>query len=564
MNCPLLPDKLTIAPLVTWSTFKAKDQQALRNQVHKPRSDDDWDLLATLWPGLHIAHRAKIFDALNDFTKRLVLDQHGQFEEIEDADEFDPFLGINPYESFGELSQLIPFTIPLQPSPFTFDLQNVAGQSTMGRLKKTTEDKERDSKRLMHLNTVGRPTWAAKHGEGKDDDYANWRMFEPSSDQARRINSLIAEGKFNTNALSDNALGEFFPKNVKLSDSALGMVYRAGIASKQCARWWALDFNSSGAPLCNPMRLQIGQPSLSATGKVYQIWYGDKYKKTAYVLHGGAPATPKMLPPIELIRPGLKSVQSSDPNDDTVSQMSHGQSSPQLPPNARSTPTGFTLTSMQTVPPATTFNTYQAVVPDNQPPTTKLPPAMVSSMPDIAGNIDRMIDVDESEEETSTNQGWEGRLASLEMLLEQTQNRLQAMEERNEMNLDLTRAKLQATVRVARGLDQNQLELAKTLVKFYNVVRTATSARPASMQEYHKVWDVLRLAKDDVKPAVHAVNTQRSEVADALNDFPATKTRVFTHGNELEVATWLDQTEGWVLHDQGDQASRKRPFDSIE
>ena len=85
---------------------------------------------------------------LNEFSNRvlgvLVLDQLRQFDEVEDADDYDPFLGINPYESFGESSQLVPFTIPSHPSPFTFNLQ--IARSIMGRMKKTTEDRERDNK----------------------------------------------------------------------------------------------------------------------------------------------------------------------------------------------------------------------------------------------------------------------------------------------------------------------------------------------------------------------------------------------------------------------------------
>ena len=78
-------------------------------------------------------------------------------------------------------------------------------------------------------------------------------------------------------------------------------------------------------------------------------------------------------------------------------------------------------------------------------------------------------------------------MANLEQLLERTQSRLQAAEEQNEVNLDLTCAKLQVTVKAAKGLNQNQLNLAKTLVKFYNAVHSMTSAKPASMQKYNRI-----------------------------------------------------------------------------
>ena len=65
---------------------------------------------------------------------------------------------------------------------------------------------------MIHLNVVDSATWATKQGEGKDNDYANWRIFKPNSNQIKRINSLIINEKFNTDAFSDNVLGEVFQK----------------------------------------------------------------------------------------------------------------------------------------------------------------------------------------------------------------------------------------------------------------------------------------------------------------------------------------------------------------
>ena len=49
-----------------------------------------------------------------------------------------------------------------------------------------------------------------------------------------------------------------FPKRVKLSDSAVGLVIHLGVAIARCNQWWPLDFDATGYVLGQPARNNIG------------------------------------------------------------------------------------------------------------------------------------------------------------------------------------------------------------------------------------------------------------------------------------------------------------------
>ena len=185
------------------------------------------------------------------------------------------------------------------------------------------EEKERDNKWMIYQNVTGWKLWSAKHSDGNKYDYIKWRFYELMDEQVAIIEMFLKEGKFISDTFQNNKLVVLFLRNICLSDNVLSLVYRVGIMNKQCRCWWPLNFNSSGALLCSPLWHQMGRPSLISNGKVYQIWYSDRFKKTAYVLYGDNPAEPMTLPLVDLLWPGLKT-QSSNPvtavmNDNTVS-----------------------------------------------------------------------------------------------------------------------------------------------------------------------------------------------------------------------------------------------------
>ena len=84
-------------------------------------------LLSILWDAIHIIHRVKIFNLLNESTRDLIVQHYRQTSETENCDEHDSFGGINPYKFFNSLSLLIPFHIPTAPSPATFITQVAEG-----------------------------------------------------------------------------------------------------------------------------------------------------------------------------------------------------------------------------------------------------------------------------------------------------------------------------------------------------------------------------------------------------------------------------------------------------
>ena len=629
MRAIILPDKASIIPFVSRSELTEEERNNLNTAFTEPQTETDWILLAELWNSIHIVHRIKVFNLLNESTRDSIGQRYGQTEEIIDCNEHDPFGGINPYESFNSAAILVPVSIPADPSPTAFLAEVAQGTAKtfsdyyaegtiMGKHKKTGEEKERDNKRMIYQNVAGRKLWSAKHGDGNEYDYTKWRFYEPTDEQVATIETLLEEGKFTSDAFQNNKLVALFPRNTRLSDNALSLVYRAGITNKQCGRWWPLDFNSSGAPLCSPLRHQMGRPSLASNGKVYQIWYGDRFKKTAYVLHGDNPAEPTTLPPVDLLRPGLKT-QSSDPatavtNDNTVSsgtdelQPKQGKarlgekgkgkevatvSSPRSAVSNPNTPiiieqnTGETYGyvypsrhhNLPSSPPLSgyvqlaTAARLSPMIPAHTSQRGSIlskpapaPPKIMPTIETAVTEIDEMPDIDDSDNEA-------GVATVQDRLLEDTRAALALTLEENAANLQLARIKLQATVRVARGLDENQLNLGKSFVNLYNAVRTATSSKPTTVQEFSRIWDDLREVKEVTKPVVHAVNKERNEISRGLNNLPATKSRIFNH--EYETSDWLNQTESWRLLDEGDRmdevsettelaAGRKRGFGSVD
>ncbi|KAM0798517.1 hypothetical protein BDR22DRAFT_891311 [Usnea florida] len=104
------------------------------------------------------------------------------------------------------------------------------------------------------INITGRKPWKPVDGNGSEnDDYKIWKFWNPTMTEVQRLLETTTVAQLNANEITDK-----FPKRVKLSDSAIGLVIRIGVPISRCSQWWPLDLNAAGVVLGQPTRDNIG------------------------------------------------------------------------------------------------------------------------------------------------------------------------------------------------------------------------------------------------------------------------------------------------------------------
>ncbi|KAL8749120.1 MAG: hypothetical protein Q9184_006928 [Pyrenodesmia sp. 2 TL-2023] len=110
-----------------------------------------------------------------------------------------------------------------------------------------------------HVN-ISREKWEEKDGDGEPGQVAEWKLWDPSPEEAER--ALVQRG---TDApLSKYASGQFshlIPRYVRLSDSGVGVVVRMNTTIQMRYTYYPLDFNCDGHPRL--VRASMGNAWLS-------------------------------------------------------------------------------------------------------------------------------------------------------------------------------------------------------------------------------------------------------------------------------------------------------------
>lgn len=122
---------------------------------------------------------------------------------------------------------------------------------------------------------VARRNWKPADGEGQEDGFEDWKLFNPEGTAIRspKEADLTSEG------FKKGLHKETFPRRAKLSDAAIGILVLASIGTQVCAQSWPLNFNVSGMLIKDPKPQHFGD-GLQNKDKAWMMFDG-------YILHGG-------------------------------------------------------------------------------------------------------------------------------------------------------------------------------------------------------------------------------------------------------------------------------------
>ena len=117
----------------------------------------------------------------------------------------------------------------------------------------------------LHANMVGRPLWTPEDGDGVEGpDVEDWKFFD--ADEATTAAFIAASpDRGELQCLRGRGVqnSTIFPKRVRLSDSAMGLVISIGLTAHRTRDWWPLNFNATGYAL--------GQPQLAHMGHAFKV-----------------------------------------------------------------------------------------------------------------------------------------------------------------------------------------------------------------------------------------------------------------------------------------------------
>ena len=134
------------------------------------------------------------------------------------------------------------------------------------------------SNRADQLNRDDRAIWKAENGDGDENaDFEDYRYFNPTSKQAEKLLSSLTPKK-----IDNGEATKIFPRRVRLSDSAMGVVVYIGVTINKSRDYWPLNFNGSGYPIAEPRLCHLGHPFI-IKGAMGQI---GKDESTMYILSG--------------------------------------------------------------------------------------------------------------------------------------------------------------------------------------------------------------------------------------------------------------------------------------
>ncbi|MCJ1436054.1 hypothetical protein MMC27_005432 [Xylographa pallens] len=109
---------------------------------------------------------------------------------------------------------------------------------------------------VASMNDMSRTVWQPGDDEGGEGLYGDWQLFDPSEEYLKELfDQVITTDTFQGKNLE---MEWPFPRRVKLSDAAMCFLILRGIANTCCKHNWPLDFNASGGPLKDPLRLHTG------------------------------------------------------------------------------------------------------------------------------------------------------------------------------------------------------------------------------------------------------------------------------------------------------------------
>ncbi|MCJ1484223.1 hypothetical protein MMC06_004391 [Schaereria dolodes] len=161
--------------------------------------------------------------------------------------------------------------------------------------EKRAEQAQASKARATAIN-VYRELWTHMSGEGQDRDFTGWTMFSPSPEEVKGIQTMISNGTLTSTRFLEGKFKNVFPRFVRLTDVAAGLLIQAELTNDCLTANWNLDFNSSGTLRKTPQRRSFGDPSLDKNGKIH-THYG-------YILRGNIdiddPANANFLPTVPI------------------------------------------------------------------------------------------------------------------------------------------------------------------------------------------------------------------------------------------------------------------------
>lgn len=111
------------------------------------------------------------------------------------------------------------------------------------------------------VNQKDREQWKSGDGEGKENEYTEWKLFAP---EEADLAIIAASGLSSTEFKSGDNMKNGFevPRWVKLSDGAMVAISLLNINNTLCRSYWPCDFTSTGCAVKDPSRSHQGDPTL--------------------------------------------------------------------------------------------------------------------------------------------------------------------------------------------------------------------------------------------------------------------------------------------------------------
>ena len=179
------------------------------------------------------------------------------------------------------------------------------------------------SSRDEQLNVLTRKAWAPKDGDGAEGlDFAEYKYFNPTE---KAVEKLL---KFLTPAMIlEGDATKHFPRRVRLSDSAMGVVITIGVTIAKSRDYWPLNFNAAGYAIAEPALRHFGH-AFKVNGSYAEF---GKDENSCYLLAGEAHVPPNSTV-ILISRPSSKQKRGYAPS------LKSDSPALQANPSARETP----------------------------------------------------------------------------------------------------------------------------------------------------------------------------------------------------------------------------------
>ncbi len=183
------------------------------------------------------------------------------------------------------------------------------------------------SSRDDQLNVSTRKAWAPKDGDGAEGlDFAEYKYFNPTE---KAVEKLL---KFLTPAMiSEGEATKHFPRRVRLSDSAMGVVITIGVTIAKSRDYWPLNFNAAGYAIAEPALRHFGH-AFKVNGSYAEF---GKDENSCYLLAGEAHVPPNSTV-ILISRPSSKQKRGYAPSLKSDSPALQANPSPHETPHTPS------------------------------------------------------------------------------------------------------------------------------------------------------------------------------------------------------------------------------------